>query len=135
MTRSAAAYGSLISSLLPEGDAWPREPGMPLAKLTDWMAAEFARVDARVADLLREADPRQTAELIEEWEREVGLPDECSAGLSTLEARRAAIVTRLTERLSPTPASGRRPRAASGRFPRTCAGTDRLPGEARRVGR
>ncbi len=90
---------------LPQGDAWPRDPGTPLHGLAQLFGGELARVDQRAADLLREADPRQTVELLADWEAELGLPDACSAGVTLLDARRAAIVARLTERRDPTPAN------------------------------
>jgi len=78
VTRDASAYAESIAALLPQGDAWPREPGTELAKLRHWMGTELAKVDARAANLLREADPRETLELLDEWEAEYGLPDECT---------------------------------------------------------
>ena len=105
MTRGPADYAASIAGLLPQGDAWPREPGSALAKLGDWMGAELARVDGRVADLLREADPRLTLELLSAWEAEFGLPDPCMPLTATIAQRRAALLARMTERFSPTPAS------------------------------
>ncbi len=102
MTRGATEYAALVAAHWPEGDAWPREPGTQLARLWSWTGSELARVDARVGDLLREADPRQASETLDEWERAFGLPDECSAGLTLIEQRRAALLARITERLSPS---------------------------------
>lgn len=57
------------------------------------LAVEPARVAERVRDLLVEAFPGTTVELIDEWEEALGLPDDCVA--PTLYADRiAAIVAR-----------------------------------------
>lgn len=56
-----------------------------------------ANVDARAADLLeRESDPRATLDLLPDWERVAGLPDECLAETLSIADRRKALVSRLT---------------------------------------
>jgi uncharacterized protein YmfQ (DUF2313 family) len=56
----------------------------------------LAEVERRGCDLLEELDPRATEELLEEWERALGLPSKCTGRLETLELRRQALVFRLT---------------------------------------
>lgn len=73
----ASAYLSQLISLLPPGDALAREPGSRLERLLSVPAAELARVDGRVEALLTESDPARTAEMLEDWERALGLPDVC----------------------------------------------------------
>jgi uncharacterized protein YmfQ (DUF2313 family) len=49
------------------------------------------------ADLiLSEADPRTTYHLLSDWERVLGLPDTCAGQQSTIELRRAAVVSKVT---------------------------------------
>jgi len=94
-------YLSQLQALLPQGPAWPREPAALLTRLLDSFAEEFARIDARADQLIKEADPRTTYELLADWERVAGLPGTCAllAGIDlTVEQRRAALVTKLTER-------------------------------------
>ena len=76
MTRDA--YLDQLAALLPTGPALPRDPASRFMGLLGMPAAELAAVDARVAALLAEADPRATAELLPEWEEAFGLPDDCS---------------------------------------------------------
>jgi uncharacterized protein YmfQ (DUF2313 family) len=59
---------------------------------------ELARIDARIEQLLQEADPRTADEMLEDWERVLGLPDKCAAeeDLSILE-RRLIAWAKLTE--------------------------------------
>ena len=97
MGLSAADYLSQLQALLPQGPAWPRDAGATLTKLLNAWADELARVDGRAAQLLEEADPRTTLELLPDWERVAGLPDPCGASIaSTLAERRAALVDRIT---------------------------------------
>ena len=101
MGMSRGDYLSQLQALLPQGPAWPREPDALLTRLLDGFAEEFARVDARADQLIEEADPRTTYELLADWERVAGLPGTCAllAGIDlTVEQRRAALVAKITER-------------------------------------
>jgi uncharacterized protein YmfQ (DUF2313 family) len=63
------------------------------------LAAEGAALDAahlRAAQLLEEADPRTTLELLPDWERVAGLPDACAPLAATVQERRGAVVARLS---------------------------------------
>lgn len=90
-------YRKMLLDLLPQGRAWPKEEGSDLYNTMDALAQELARLDARSFKLLDEADPRTTFEMITDWERVVGLPDECSEENQTLQQRREAIVARLIQ--------------------------------------
>jgi uncharacterized protein YmfQ (DUF2313 family) len=76
--------------------AWNQDPESNLGRVLAARAAGMAEVDQRADDLMDEADPRTTFELLQEWERECGLPDRCVGDLSTLQERRAAVVSILT---------------------------------------
>lgn len=90
---------------LPTGWAWRRRPDSVLARLLAPLTAELAGLEASMERLLAEADPRSTDLLLAEWERAFGLPDECSGEMTLLAARRAALLARITEHSSPTPAA------------------------------
>lgn len=96
MALSDQNYAAQLADLLPMGAAWPREPGSALASVIAGLAAEFARVDTRGDSLLDEADPRVCYELLTEWERTAGLPDECTVAGGSIAARRDALLSRLT---------------------------------------
>jgi uncharacterized protein YmfQ (DUF2313 family) len=85
----ASAYLSQLIGLLPPGDALAREPGSVLERLLSVPAAELARVDGRVEALLLESDPSQTAEMLADWERALGLPDQCYPNFQFSRASRA----------------------------------------------
>jgi uncharacterized protein YmfQ (DUF2313 family) len=95
MTRDQ--YVDLLKKLLPRGDAWPRQITTTFHKLFEAISEEFVRFDARVGtDLINEADPNTTLELLTDWERLVGLPDNCQTGLSeTVGERRQDILRKL----------------------------------------
>lgn len=89
-------YKTLIPNLLPQGRLWKPSEQPTFKALLDSFAVELCRVDERVKDLLREADPRQALELLEDWERIVGFPDECSEEAETLQERRDNVLRALT---------------------------------------
>ncbi len=102
--RDVGAYTAQLQQLLPTGAAWTRDPAATLTAVLAALAAEFARVDARVDDLLTEIDPRSTYELLTDWERVLGLPDGCAPVLGTLAERRAGLIQKLAGLGGQTPA-------------------------------
>lgn len=98
MRATGTDYLHQLQALLPVGPAWTREPGAVLTGLLDGQAVELARAHNRLVDLVDEGDPQTTVELLEDWERVVGLPDCCIGIASTIEARRALVLGRLTAR-------------------------------------
>ncbi|SOD42340.1 YmfQ family protein [Nitrosovibrio sp. Nv4] len=93
---TADDYLSQLQSLLPQGQAWPREPDATLTQLMAALAEEFARFDARTQRLFDEADPRTTVELLADWERVAGLPEACLAAIAqTTGERRSALLSKL----------------------------------------
>lgn len=99
MAYTVDQYREQLKALLPPGRAFPRDPGTNLDSLLDAMARELARIDARADRLTVEARPDSTSELLVDWERVAGLPDNCAGILqSTLQGRRADLVTKLTSR-------------------------------------
>lgn len=100
----ASAYRAQLQALLPTGPAWPREEAAVLTRLLDGWAQEFARVEARVEQLLAEYDPRTAYELLPEWEVALGLPDPCTASATTIAARQLACWRKLAFQAGQTPA-------------------------------
>lgn len=99
MGLAADAYARMLGALLPPGRLWRLVTGSVLSNLLLASADELARVDARVDDLLDEADPSTADELLPEYERELDLDE----GATTAE-RRALIVARLVARQRYRPA-------------------------------
>ncbi|WP_164151619.1 YmfQ family protein [Stenotrophomonas maltophilia] len=78
MGLTATDYRTQLQQLLPQGVAWPREPGAVLTQLLDAAGEEFARTDVYIERLVEEMLPDSTQQLLPEWEAVVGLPGECS---------------------------------------------------------
>ncbi len=91
-------YKENLKDLLPQGLMWPRENGTGLDKFLYAVATELARVDSRVRDMLREAYPLSSAELLEDWERVVGLPEPCVGTPTDVQTRRQAVHEKLGRR-------------------------------------
>lgn len=95
MGMSVIQYLRHLQALLPRGFAWPRAEGSNLTALLRVLSAELARVDQRAEQLLDEADPRSTSEMLTDWETAVGLPDPCSGQLETVAQRIDVLVTKV----------------------------------------
>ena len=89
-----------LQALMPPGLAWVRDSDTRITKFLRGLAYSFARVSRRVRDLLEEVDPRTTYEMLEDWERVYGLPDEC-AQPTTLAGRRTALHGKMLGNVDP----------------------------------
>jgi len=96
MALTTEHYLSQLQALLPQGLAWAKRQDSALARLLSAFADEFARIDARLERLLDEADPRTTSELLYDWERVAGLPDDCVGESGSLSERRTLLVAKIT---------------------------------------
>jgi uncharacterized protein YmfQ (DUF2313 family) len=94
MAYDSSAYLQLLQRLLPKGKLWTVDPGSTLTKVLQAMADELARVDARSDVLLNEAKTTTTIELITDFEREYGLPDDCFEIEDTITERQAVVNTK-----------------------------------------
>lgn len=101
--RTVADYTAMLQGLLPPGDAWTREPDTVLTRLLAAAAEELVRVDDEAMQLMGEALPDRTLQLLPDWERAYGLPDACSTSGETIDARRAALLLRVAGRGGQSP--------------------------------
>jgi uncharacterized protein YmfQ (DUF2313 family) len=90
-------YCEVLPKFLPKGRAWKIRPDGMMAKLFCALGYEFSRIERRGRDVLDEADPRTTQELLEDWERVLALPGHCQNPPTTVEGRQAAIHAKLTQ--------------------------------------
>jgi uncharacterized protein YmfQ (DUF2313 family) len=92
-------YTKMLMDLLPEGRAWPKFPGTFIYRVMEGLSEELSRLDGRAQQLIIESDPRNSSadELLPDWERVCGLPDECRRETSTVATRRNDVVARLTQ--------------------------------------
>jgi uncharacterized protein YmfQ (DUF2313 family) len=91
---TAADFLQAMQNLMPRGRAWPRDLTSLQAKVLGGLAPSIARVSARDNQLIVEALPSTTTELLGEWEESLGLPDPCAGGSPTVDERRAQVVAR-----------------------------------------
>lgn len=95
--RGQDEYKHALAALLPQGIAWPRRYDSVLMRFVKGIAGVLGYADNRLADLLeRESDPRQTVEMLSDWERAFGLPDPCYDGPITIGERQRHLVLRMT---------------------------------------
>jgi uncharacterized protein YmfQ (DUF2313 family) len=95
--RSGDDYAHALLTLLPHGQAWPRDPASTMVRVLWGLASYWGFVDSRAADLLeRESDPRTTVELLTDWERNWGLPDPCFKETLTIADRQRMLVFKMT---------------------------------------
>lgn len=94
---SSSDYASAFRSLLPTGPAWEEEHEN-LAATVEGLSSVFADPFdiATAAFLDQESDPRFTRQLLEDWERAFGLPDDCISVPQTIEDRINALLVRMT---------------------------------------
>lgn len=90
-------YKALIKSLFPSGWAWVAEAGSFFDKFIESLCIEPSRIEDRAMKFLNEMDPNRTFEMLDNWERLLGIPDECTRpGELTLLERRTRILQKLT---------------------------------------
>ncbi|WP_028205024.1 YmfQ family protein [Paraburkholderia nodosa] len=92
---SAADYLRALQAHLPRGRVWPRDSDATQSQVLGTLTPVFARLNARANNLLIDAFPGSTYELLPEWESTLGLPDPCAGEAPTTEQRVAQVVGRL----------------------------------------
>lgn len=95
---TASDYEKQFAQLLPRGPIWNRRTGTLLDSAIYAAGQEFARVDARLASILDEADPRTSIEMLQDWFTDWGIPSECIAAIAnpTQEMMRQELIAKIT---------------------------------------
>lgn len=93
---SAADYLRALQALLPRGRVWPRDSDAQQTAVLGTLTPVFERLNGRANNLLVDAFPASTYELLPEWEATLGLPDPCAGEAPSTEQRVAQVVGRLT---------------------------------------
>ncbi|WMT13343.1 YmfQ family protein [Serratia fonticola] len=89
------SYSQALQSLIPFGLAWPRDPDAVQAAVIRALATSFQRSDSDAISLLKGGFPATATILLTEWEKSLGLPDDCSIGeVDTIAKRQAAVVSK-----------------------------------------
>jgi uncharacterized protein YmfQ (DUF2313 family) len=93
-TYTTQDFLNAIQGLLPSGLVWPRGQDSVQAETLSGLAPTFVRHAERAVNLLTDANPATTIELLSEWESTLGLPDPCAGESPTLQQRRQQVVAR-----------------------------------------
>jgi len=85
-----------FQALLPRGRVWNRDPDSAQTKVVAGLTKSYTRLTQRCNNLLIDAFPATTYELLPEWEATLGLPDPCSGPAPSTQMRRSQVVARIT---------------------------------------
>jgi uncharacterized protein YmfQ (DUF2313 family) len=91
---TAADFLAALQTLMPRGRVWPREGDAGMTQALSGLSPVYERHTNRANQLLVDAFPLTTYELLPEWESALGLPDPCAGVGPTLQVRRAQVVAR-----------------------------------------
>lgn len=92
-------YFNMLMALMPRGQLWDDLREDPnFIGLFESTAEEMAVLHAREDDLINEADPRTTYEMLGEWESNYGLPDPCVDDVQTIDQRLASLYAKVTNK-------------------------------------
>jgi uncharacterized protein YmfQ (DUF2313 family) len=98
-TATLPAWRQALQALLPPGRALSRELGAVLTRVLEAIAATLLVAQLRLERLQTEFNPARASAMLPDWERLLGLPDECMTGLALMTAKRQQIaLQRLLER-------------------------------------
>lgn len=90
-----AQYTGALKNLLPRGRVWSRENTGIQHGLIEGLAKSFHQMDKDAVQLLIEAFPSTTTDLLDEWNETVGIPDPCFGAPESIEQNRQYIVAKL----------------------------------------
>lgn len=100
----APDYLAAMFALGHRGRAWTTEPGTVRAQVMLGLAQSYVRSGARAVNLITDASPAFTLELLPQWELSLGLPDICAQQPQTVQQRQAAVLSRFVGAGGQTPA-------------------------------
>jgi uncharacterized protein YmfQ (DUF2313 family) len=86
-----ADYQQAMLRLLPRGRVWRGDSASNLSATLLALAPTYTRSMAAAAQVLIDADPATTENLLAEWEASLGLPDPCTVSSPSIEQRQAAV--------------------------------------------
>jgi uncharacterized protein YmfQ (DUF2313 family) len=95
--RTYTEQAGILASYLPDNECFGKKSigNGNLRKVLIGLAGEFLRFRGTINQLVEEYFPDSTTLFIEDWEKVVGIPDECFPVASTLEERRTNVLLKL----------------------------------------
>jgi uncharacterized protein YmfQ (DUF2313 family) len=91
---SDADIAGAFAQHFPVGRAWPRDPNSVFMQTVAALTPTFQRLVARGSNLLIDAFPATTVELLPEWQATLGLPDPCAGPSPVLAVEQAQVLAR-----------------------------------------
>ena len=88
-------YVRTLYQLYPRGLIWSRDTTRRFYAFVQGIADELVRVHNSASDLVDESDPQTTTDLVDDWERVLGLPEPPGFAPTAIADRRDAIVGKL----------------------------------------
>lgn len=88
-------YREALSALMPRGQAWPKTPGTVQQSVLAALAESYMRSDNAAVSMLKASFPATATDFLTEWEKSLGLPDDCGISETGVGARQQAILARL----------------------------------------
>ncbi|MBR7961258.1 DUF2313 domain-containing protein [Burkholderia vietnamiensis] len=92
---TSADYLRAFQALMPRGRVWPTDSDATQTAVLAGLTQIYERSTARANQLLVDAFPGTTYELLPEWEATLGLPDPCAGSTPTIQQRRSQVIARL----------------------------------------
>jgi uncharacterized protein YmfQ (DUF2313 family) len=93
---TSADYLRAFQALMPRGRVWPSDSDAAQTQVLAGLTQIYARSTARANQLLVDAFPGTTYELLPEWEATLGLPDPCAGTSPTVQQRRNQVIARIS---------------------------------------
>jgi len=90
----AADYLAALQALMPRGRVWSRDPAAVQTKVLAGLTKSYETHNARANNLLIDAFPKTTVELLPEWEASLGLPSLAAGPAPSVLARQTLVVAR-----------------------------------------
>ncbi len=97
-TWSDQDFLAALQALMPRGRVWPRDPLAVQTQTLAGFAGTFVRLALAAAQLVVDAYPATTVNLIAEWEETLGLPDPCAGPAPTLALRQMQVTEKFAGR-------------------------------------
>jgi uncharacterized protein YmfQ (DUF2313 family) len=98
ITPTAPDYVWQFQRLLPRGRVWHRAWGWLQAEALLILMPTWVRLHERANNLIADAFPCSTTELLPEWEATLGLPDPCVGTVGSIAQRRNAVCAKFSTR-------------------------------------
>jgi uncharacterized protein YmfQ (DUF2313 family) len=92
----ASDFVGAIQALMPRGLAWPTDPTSVQTQVIGGLAPTWVRHAESNNNLLVDAFPATSVQLLPDWESTLGLPDPCAGESPILAVRQQQVVARLT---------------------------------------